>query len=144
VCAASQSRSAASSNGNPRSRAFLELFAGSNSIFTHYCGNNNAGGSIDRRFFHVPGAIAHFERRLIADRRKDGIAAARAKSKLLGRRPLDPRRAKAAAEPGGGSMSPTDAARLGLGRATAYREMASAGVRRSVVLGGLRSVGFWP
>jgi DNA invertase Pin-like site-specific DNA recombinase len=34
--------------------------------------------------FHVFGAIAHFEQRLIAERTKDGIAAARA-----GRRPLD-------------------------------------------------------
>lgn len=31
--------------------------------------------------FHVFGAIAHFERRLIAERTKDGIAAARAKGK---------------------------------------------------------------
>ena len=32
--------------------------------------------------FHVFGAIAHFERRLIAERTKDGIAAARARGKL--------------------------------------------------------------
>jgi DNA invertase Pin-like site-specific DNA recombinase len=31
--------------------------------------------------FHVFGAIAHFERRLISDRTKDGIAAVRAKGK---------------------------------------------------------------
>jgi len=31
--------------------------------------------------FHVFGAIAHFERRLIAERTRDGIAAARAKAK---------------------------------------------------------------
>ena len=35
--------------------------------------------------FHVFGAIAHFERRLIAERTKDGIAAARARGKLPGR-----------------------------------------------------------
>lgn len=81
--------------------------------------------------FHVFGAIAHFERRLIAERTKDGIAAARAKGKLPGRRPLDPDKAKAALSLVIGGMSPTDAARqLGLGRATVYREMASAGVRR--------------
>jgi DNA invertase Pin-like site-specific DNA recombinase len=34
--------------------------------------------------FHVFGAIAHFERRLIAERTKDGIAAARARGKRLG------------------------------------------------------------
>ena len=33
--------------------------------------------------FHVFGAIAHFERRLISERTRDGIAAARAKGKQL-------------------------------------------------------------
>jgi DNA invertase Pin-like site-specific DNA recombinase len=39
--------------------------------------------------FHVFGAIAHFERRLISERTKDDIAAARAKGKKPGRQPLD-------------------------------------------------------
>jgi DNA invertase Pin-like site-specific DNA recombinase len=39
--------------------------------------------------FHVFGAIAHFERRLISERTRDGIAAARAKGKQPGRQPLD-------------------------------------------------------
>src|SRR5271165_5136322 len=39
--------------------------------------------------FHVFGAIAHFERRLIAERTKDGIAAARVRGKLPGCQPLD-------------------------------------------------------
>ena len=83
--------------------------------------------------FHVFGAIAHFERRLIAERTKDGIAAARAKGKLPGRRPLDPEKAKAALSLVVAGISPTDAARqLGLGRATVYREMALAGVQRAV------------
>ena len=43
--------------------------------------------------FHVFGAIVHFERRLIAERTKDGIAAARANGKLPGRRLLDPDKA---------------------------------------------------
>ena len=34
--------------------------------------------------FHVFGAIAHFGRRLIAERTKDGTAAARAKGKVPG------------------------------------------------------------
>ena len=82
--------------------------------------------------FHVFGAIAHFERRLIAERTKDGIAAARAKGKLPGRRPLDPDRARAALKLVEAGLSPTEAARqLGLGRATVYREMSLAGIRRS-------------
>jgi DNA invertase Pin-like site-specific DNA recombinase len=47
--------------------------------------NSDAG----ERVFHVFGAIAHFERRLIAERTKDGIAVARAGGKHPGRRPLD-------------------------------------------------------
>jgi DNA invertase Pin-like site-specific DNA recombinase len=46
--------------------------------------------------FHVFGAIAHFERRLIAERTRDGIAAARDKGKVPGRRPLDPEKIAAA------------------------------------------------
>jgi DNA invertase Pin-like site-specific DNA recombinase len=46
---------------------------------------NSAAGEL---VFHVFGAIAHFERRLIAERPKDGIAAARARGKWPGRQPL--------------------------------------------------------
>ncbi len=51
---------------------------------------NSAAGEL---VFHVFGAIAHFERRLIAERTKDGIAAARVRGKLPGRRPLGMRAA---------------------------------------------------
>lgn len=46
--------------------------------------------------FHVFGAIAHFERRLISERAKDSIAAARAKGNKPGRQPLDMKRDEAA------------------------------------------------
>jgi DNA invertase Pin-like site-specific DNA recombinase len=39
--------------------------------------------------FHIFGAIVHFEPRLIAERTKDGIAAARARGRRPGRPPLD-------------------------------------------------------
>jgi DNA invertase Pin-like site-specific DNA recombinase len=82
--------------------------------------------------FHVFGAIAHFERWLIAERTKDGIAAARAKGKLPGRRPLDPEKASTALKLVTAGMSPTDAARqLGLGRAAVNREITYAGLCRS-------------
>lgn len=82
--------------------------------------------------FHVFGAIAHFERRLIAERTKDGIAAARAKGKRPGRRPLDRDKVAAALKLVMAGYSPTQAAKqVGLGRATIYREMALAGVRRA-------------
>jgi DNA invertase Pin-like site-specific DNA recombinase len=81
--------------------------------------------------FHVFGAIAHFERRLIAERTKDGILAARARGKRPGRQPLDPDRVTAAIELVKAGLSPTTAARqLGLGRSTVYREIGRAGIRR--------------
>lgn len=74
--------------------------------------------------FHVFGAIAQFERRLIAERTKDGIAAARARGRHPGRQPLDRDRAEAALKLVAAGLSPTAAARqVGLGRSTVYREL---------------------
>jgi DNA invertase Pin-like site-specific DNA recombinase len=75
--------------------------------------------------FHVFGAIAHFERRLIAERTRDGIAAARAKGRKPGRKPLDPEKLQVALTLIRGGLTPSKAARqVGLGRSTIYRELA--------------------
>jgi DNA invertase Pin-like site-specific DNA recombinase len=82
--------------------------------------------------FHVFGAIAHFERRLISERTKDGIAAARAKGKRPGRQPLDMKKVEAAIKLIEAKTPPAEAARqLGLGRSTIYREMRRSGISRS-------------
>jgi DNA invertase Pin-like site-specific DNA recombinase len=81
--------------------------------------------------FHVFAAIAHFERRLIAERTKDGIIAARARGKHPGRHPLDPDKIAAAIQLVKAGLSPTTAAQqLSLGRSTVYREISRAGVER--------------
>jgi DNA invertase Pin-like site-specific DNA recombinase len=81
--------------------------------------------------FHVFGAIAHFERRLISERTKDGIAAARAKGKRPGRQPLDMKKVEAAMTLIHAGTSPVEAARqLGIGRSTIYREMRRLGIGR--------------
>ena len=81
--------------------------------------------------FHVFGAIAHFERRLIAERTKDGIAAARARGKRPGRLPLAADKIAAALSLVKAGLSPTSAARqLGLGRSTVYREVSRASTER--------------
>jgi DNA invertase Pin-like site-specific DNA recombinase len=81
--------------------------------------------------FHVFGAIAHFERRLISERTKDGIAAARAKGKKPGRQPLDQSKVDAAMKLVQSNVSPVESARqLGLGRSTIYREMRRLGITR--------------
>ncbi len=72
--------------------------------------------------FHVFGAIAHFERRLISERTRDGIAAARKRGRQPGRPPLDPETVSAAQKLIEAGLSPARAAKqLGIGRATAYR-----------------------
>ena len=72
--------------------------------------------------FHVFGSIAHFECRLISERTRDGIAAARKRGRTPGRPPLDPETVSAAQKliEAGLSLSRT-AKQLGIGRATAYR-----------------------
>ena len=75
--------------------------------------------------FHVFGAIAQFERRLIAERTRDGVAAARAEGRYPGRLKLDQEKLRAALTLICNGMSPTKAARhVGLGRSTLYRELA--------------------
>jgi DNA invertase Pin-like site-specific DNA recombinase len=89
---------------------------------------NSAAGEL---IFHVFGAIAHFERRLIAERTKDGIAAARARGKRPGRQPLDADKITAVLNLVKSGLSPTAAAKhLGLGRSTVYRELSRAGIER--------------
>lgn len=74
--------------------------------------------------FHVFGAIAHFERRLIGERTRDGLAAARARGARAGRPPLDQQKIVAGRALVDSGMSTTAAARhLGLGRSTLYREL---------------------
>ncbi len=92
----------------------------------------NTSSAAGELVFHVFAAIAHFERRLIAERTKDGIIAARARGKHPGRHPLDPDKVAAAIQLVKAGLSPTAAARqLGLGRSTVYREINRAGVERS-------------
>ena len=77
---------------------------------------------------HVFGAIAHFERRLISERARDGIAAARRRGRTPGRPPLGPERVSAAQKLIDAGLSPARAAKqLGIGRAAAYR--IAAGIR---------------
>ena len=55
--------------------------------------------------------ITHFERRLIAERTRDGIAAARAEGRKPGRKTLDPEKLRAALTLVRNGLSPSKAAR---------------------------------
>ena len=97
-------------------RAWIDLLSLEEKIDT-----SSAAGEL---VFHVFGAIAHFERWLISERTKDGIAAARARGERPGRRPLDMKKVEAAIKLIEAKTPPAEAAKqLGLGRSTVYREM---------------------
>jgi DNA invertase Pin-like site-specific DNA recombinase len=92
--------------------------------------DTNSGAS--ELVFQVFGAIAHFERRLIAERTKDGIAAARARGKRPGRQPLDADKIAAALKLVQAGLSPAAATRqFGLGCSTVYREISLTGIERA-------------
>lgn len=77
--------------------------------------------------FHVFGAIAHFERRLIPERTKDGLINARKHGRTPGRPPLQPETISALQDPVGAGKSVARAARhLGIGRSTAYKAIGNA------------------
>ena len=72
--------------------------------------------------FHVFGAIAHFERRLISERTKDGIQVARLKGRKPGRPPLGLETVLALQNLVEAGMTAGQAAKqLGIARSTAYR-----------------------
>jgi DNA invertase Pin-like site-specific DNA recombinase len=74
--------------------------------------------------FHVFGAIAHFERRLISERTRDGIKTAIAKGNYPGRPRLDPDKLESAFKLIESRLSPTKAAKqLGIGRSTLYKHI---------------------
>lgn len=86
--------------------------------------------SVGRMFFQILGAIAEFERALISERTKAGLAAARARGRVGGRRrKLGPRQARLAQElydevgPDGRRVHTVAeiAAELGVSRPTIYR-----------------------
>jgi DNA invertase Pin-like site-specific DNA recombinase len=70
------------------------------------------------------GTIAQFERRLIAERTRDGMTAARAKGRKPGRPALDLDKLNAALLLVKNGLTPNQAAKqTGLGRSTCYREI---------------------
>ena len=72
--------------------------------------------------FHMFGAIAHFERRLISERTKDSIKGARAKGQKPRRPPLDAETVLALQNLVQAGMTPRQAAKqLVIARSTAYR-----------------------
>ena len=75
-----------------------------------------------RLMFTVIGAIACFERELMLERQREGIARAKAEGKYKGRKPTARAQAAEIATLKADGVRPTDIARqLGIGRASVYR-----------------------
>lgn len=85
-----------------------------------------AGG---RLVFHLMGALAEFERSLIVERTKAGMASARSRGRHLGRNPsLNPSKVEHARMLIEGGASVSDTARtLNVGRSTLYRALRGEG-----------------
>ena len=84
---------------------------------------NSAAGEL---VFHVFGAIAHFERRLISERTKDGLAAARARGRTPGRPGISDEKVSALQDLVAAGQSVTQAAKhLRIGRSTAYKALSA-------------------
>jgi len=77
--------------------------------------------------FHVFGAIAHFERRLISERTKDGLATARKHGRTPGKPPLQEEKISALQDLVSAGKSVSQAAKhLSIGRSTAYKAIKNA------------------
>ena len=82
--------------------------------------------------FHVFGAIAHFERRLISERTKDGMINARKQGRTPGRPPLQPETISALQDLIEAGKSVSQAAKhLGIGRSTAYKIISKASQKQT-------------
>ena len=98
-------------------------------IFTSLADGIHTGSHVGDFFFHILGAIAEFERSLIVERTKAGLAAAKRRGHKLGRAPkLSPADIAAAkAMMAGGMKADTVAQHLDVGRATLFRSIKAEG-----------------
>jgi DNA invertase Pin-like site-specific DNA recombinase len=86
----------------------------------------DTGTATGKLMFTVIGAIATFEREMMLERQREGIAKAKAEGKYRGRKPTARARAAEIATLRADGVRPVDIARrLGIGRASVYRILES-------------------
>jgi DNA invertase Pin-like site-specific DNA recombinase len=82
----------------------------------------NTGNPTDRLVFNIIGSVAQFEREIMLERQREGIAKAKAEGKYKGRKPTARAKSGEALALLNGGMRATDVARqLGIGRRSVYR-----------------------
>ena len=83
-------------------------------------------GATGRLMLNMFAAMAQFERELMLERQREGIAKAKSEGKYKGRKPTARARAAEIATLKADGVRPTDIARrLGIGRASVYRILES-------------------
>lgn len=86
----------------------------------------DTGTATGKLMFTMIGAIAEFERAMMLERQREGIAKAKAEGKYKGRKPTARAKAKEIAQLQAQGLGATEiAARLGIGRASVYRARAA-------------------
>ena len=84
-------------------------------------------GPTGRLMLTMLGAVAEFERALMLERQREGIAKAKAEGRYKGRAPTARRQAETVMKLKAEGVSPTDIAkRLSIGRASVYRILGAA------------------
>lgn len=91
--------------------------------FQSLCEHIDIDSAFGELILHVLSSVVHFERRLIIERTRAGMDAARSRGTKFGRRPaLDPKTyRKALSLKAQGMIVPDIALQLGIGRSTMYR-----------------------
>lgn len=85
----------------------------------------DTGTSVGKLILTVMGGIAEFERSIMLERQREGIAKAKAAGKYTGRKPTARAKASEVLTLKGEGVRPTEIAqRLGIGRASVYRILA--------------------
>jgi DNA invertase Pin-like site-specific DNA recombinase len=104
--------------------------------------NLDTSTATGRLILQIVGSIAEFERAIMLERQREGIAKAKAEGKYRGRTPTARRKAdqvKAMLEEG---VSPTEVARkLNIGRSSVYRAIADQGLKRQAAYTGEKERG---
>ena len=95
--------------------------------FHSVCEHIDLGAAFGEFQLHMIAAMAHFERALIVERTREGMAAAKARGAQIGRKPaLDPCRLQTATAWARDGLPIAEIAqRLGVGRSTLYRYLAT-------------------
>lgn len=96
--------------------------------------NLDTATATGKLMFNVLGSVAEFERAVMLERQREGVAKAKAEGKFKGRAPTARARAGEVEAMLASGERPADVAKkLGIGRSSVYRAMAERGLKRQTV-----------